>query len=87
MYSVRSEYVALRGLESVLRAGAKVVGDDVKLAVWKGCGDAVHEVEKLDTATAFRARRDDPSGWQLKEPAVVVAVEGSWRNTSKSNST
>ncbi len=70
MSSVRSEYVALRGLEPVLvlRAGAKVVGDDVKLAVWKGCGDAVHEVEKLDTATAFRARRDDPSGGDLKSP-------------------
>ena len=30
--------------------GAEVVENDVKLAVRKGRGDAVHEVEKLDAA-------------------------------------
>jgi hypothetical protein len=33
--------------------GTQVVEDDVKLAVWKSCCDAVHEVEKLDAAAAF----------------------------------
>jgi hypothetical protein len=33
--------------------GVEVVEDDVKLSVRKGCGDAVHEVKKLDAATAF----------------------------------
>ena len=43
------------GLEPmlVLLVGVKVVEDDVKLAFRKGRGDAVHEVEKLDAATAF----------------------------------
>jgi hypothetical protein len=43
------------GLEPmlVLLVGVKVVEDDVKLAVRKSRGDAVHEVEKLDAATAF----------------------------------
>ena len=33
--------------------GVKVVEDDMKLAVQKSRGDAVHKVEKLDAATAF----------------------------------
>ena len=43
------------GLEPmlVLLVGVKVVEDDVKLAVRKSRGDAVHKVEKLDAATAF----------------------------------
>jgi len=43
------------GLEPVLvlLVGAEVVEDDVKLAVRKGRGETVHEIEKLDTATAF----------------------------------
>jgi hypothetical protein len=45
----------------VILVGVEVAEDDVKLAVRKGRGDAVHEVEKLDTATAFRMRRDDLS--------------------------
>ena len=52
------------GLEPilVLLVGVEVVEDDVKLAVRKGRGEAVHEVEKLHTPTAFRMRRDDLSG-------------------------
>ena len=46
----------------VLLVGVEVVEDDVKLAVRKSRGDAVHKVEKLDAATAFGARRDDLSG-------------------------
>lgn len=43
------------GLEPVLvfLVGVEVVEDDVKLSVRKGRGDAVHEVKKLDAATAF----------------------------------
>ena len=43
------------GLEPVLvlLVGVKVVEDDVKLAARKGRGEAVHEIEKLDAATAF----------------------------------
>ena len=43
------------GLEPmlVLLVGIEVVEDDVKLAVRKGRGDAVHEVEKFDAATSF----------------------------------
>ena len=43
------------GLEPilVLFMGVEVVEDDVKLAVRKSRGDTVHEVEKLDAATAF----------------------------------
>ena len=37
----------------VLLVGVEVVEDDVKLAVRKSRGDTVHEVEKLDAATAF----------------------------------
>ena len=37
----------------VLLVGVEVVEDDVKLAFRKSRGDAVHEVEKLDAATAF----------------------------------
>ena len=37
----------------ILFVGVEVVEDDVKLAVRKSGGDAVHEVEKLDAATAF----------------------------------
>ena len=74
------------GLEPilVLLVSVEVVEDDVKLAVRKGCGDAVHEVEKLDTATAFRMRRDDLSGGDFQRrkqrgrpvPLVVVALAG-----------
>ena len=41
------------GLEPilVLFVGVEVVEDDVKLAVRKSRGDAVHEVEKFDAAT------------------------------------
>jgi hypothetical protein len=43
------------GLEPmlVLLVGVKVVEDNVQLAFGKSSGDAVHEVEKLDAATAF----------------------------------
>jgi hypothetical protein len=43
------------GLEPVLVlfVGVEVVEDDVKFAVRKSRGDTVHEVEKLDAATAF----------------------------------
>src|ERR1035437_1733559 len=43
------------GLEPmlVLFVGVEVVEDDVKLAVRKSRGDTIHEVEKLDAATAF----------------------------------
>ncbi|WP_224517786.1 Plug domain-containing protein [Bradyrhizobium barranii] len=46
----RFQNVSARGfsLESV-----EVVEDDVKLAVRKSRGDAVHEIEKLDAAPAF----------------------------------
>jgi hypothetical protein len=37
----------------VFLVGAKVVEDDVKLTVRKSRSESVHEVEKLDTATAF----------------------------------
>src|SRR3954469_17728281 len=37
----------------VLLVGDEVVEDDVMLAVRKSRGDAVHEVEELDTAPAF----------------------------------
>ena len=68
----------------VFLVGVEVVEDDVKLAVRKGRGDAVHEVEKLDTATAFRMRRDDLSGGDFQRrkqrcramPLVVVALAG-----------
>src|SRR5450755_4530259 len=68
----------------VLLVGVEVVEDDVKLAVRKGRGDAVHEVEKLDTATAFRMRRDNLSGGDFQRrkqrcramPLVVVALAG-----------
>jgi hypothetical protein len=33
--------------------GVEVVEDDVKLSARKGRGEAIHEIEKLDTATAF----------------------------------
>src|SRR5450631_3907422 len=70
--------------DALVLVGAEVVEDDVKLAVRKGCGDAVHEVEKLDTATAFRMRRDDLSGGDFQRrkqrrravPLVVVALAG-----------
>jgi hypothetical protein len=68
----------------VLLVGVEVVEDDVKLTVRKGRGDAVHEVEKLDAATAFRMRRDDSSGGDFQRrkqcgravPLVVVALAG-----------
>ena len=43
------------GLEPVLilLVGVEVVEDDVKLSARKGRGNAVHEIEKLDAATAF----------------------------------
>jgi hypothetical protein len=43
------------GLEPVLivLVGIEVVEDDVKLSAGKGRGEAIHEIEKLDTATAF----------------------------------
>ena len=43
------------GLEPllVLLVGVEVIEDDVKLAFRKSRGHAVHEVEKLDAATAF----------------------------------
>src|SRR5450631_3176880 len=52
------------GLEPilVLLVGVEVAEDGVTPAVRKGHGDAVHEVEKLDTATALRMRRDNLSG-------------------------
>jgi hypothetical protein len=37
----------------VLLMGVEIVEDDVKLAVRKSRGDAVHEVEKLDTPPPF----------------------------------
>src|SRR5271155_4137995 len=65
----------------VLLVGVEVVEDDVKLAVRKGRGEAVHEVEKLGTATPFC---DDLSGGDFKRrkqrcravPPVVVALAG-----------
>src|SRR5689334_5380206 len=68
----------------VFLVGVEIIEDDVKLAVRKGCGDAVHEVEKLDTATAFRMRRDDLSGGDFQRrkqrgravSLVVVALAG-----------
>ena len=43
------------GLEPVLvlLVGVEIVEDDVKLAVRKSRGNAVHEVEELDTAPPF----------------------------------
>ena len=43
------------GLEPmfVFLVSVKVVEDDVKLAIWKSGGDAVHEIEKLDAAPPF----------------------------------
>jgi hypothetical protein len=74
------------GFEPILvfLVGVEVVEDDVKLAVRKGRGDAVHEVETLDTATAFRMRRDNLSvgDFQCRKqrgramPLVVVALAG-----------
>jgi hypothetical protein len=37
----------------VLLVGVEIVEDDMKLAVRKSRGDAVHEVEELDTAPPF----------------------------------
>ena len=37
----------------VLLVDVEVVKDNVKLAVWKSRGDAVHEIEKLDAAPPF----------------------------------
>lgn len=43
------------GLEPVLilLAGVEVVEDDAKLSARKGHSEAIREIEKLDTATAF----------------------------------
>ncbi len=43
------------GLEPmfVFLVSVEVVEDDVKLAIWKSGGDAVHEIEKLDAAAPF----------------------------------
>ncbi|KRQ17452.1 hypothetical protein AOQ71_02085 [Bradyrhizobium manausense] len=68
----------------VLLMGAEVVEDDVKLSTRKGRGKAVHEIEKLDTATALGMRCDDLSGGDFKRrkqccgamPLVVVALAG-----------
>ena len=62
----------------------EIVEDDGKLAVRIGRGDTVHKVEKLDSATAFRMRRDDLSGGDFKRrkqcrgamPLVIVALAG-----------
>ena len=74
------------GLEPVLvlLVSVEVVEDDVKLAVRKGRGDAVHKVEKLDPATAFRMRCDDLPGGDFERrkqrcrsmPLVIVALAG-----------
>ena len=68
----------------VLLMGAEVVENDVKLAVRKCCGDAIHEVEKLDPATSFRMRRKDLPGGDFQRskqrgravPLVVVTLPG-----------
>src|SRR5438132_14129597 len=74
------------GLEPVLvfLVGVEVVEDDVELSARKGRGDAVHEVEKLDAATAFGMSRDDLSGGDFERrkqccgamPLVIVALAG-----------
>src|SRR6266852_5017042 len=74
------------GLEPtfVFLVGVEVVEDDVKLAVRKVRGHAVHEVEKLDTAAPFCMRRNDLSGGDFERrkqcgramPLVVVALAG-----------
>ena len=46
----------------VLLVRVEIIDDDVKLATREGGNDAVHKAEELDPATAFRMRRDDPSG-------------------------
>src|ERR1035437_10082971 len=84
------------GLEPmlVLLVGVEVVEDDVKLAVRKSRGDAVHEVEKLDAATSFRMRRDDLSGGYFKRrkqrcravPLVVVSGRSRRGHWATSNS-
>src|ERR1700730_17349582 len=68
----------------VFLVGVEVVEDDVKLAIRKSRGDAVHEVEKLDAATPFRMSRDDLSGGDFERrkqccgamPLIVVALAG-----------
>lgn len=68
----------------VLRMGAEVVENDVKLSVRKCCGHAIHEVEKLDPATSFRMRRKNLPGGDFQRceqrgravPFVVVALPG-----------
>ena len=68
----------------VLLVGVEVVENDVKLAVRKCCGHAIHKVEKLDPATSFRMRRKDLPGGDFQRgkqrgravPLVVVALPG-----------
>jgi hypothetical protein len=56
----------------------------VKLAVQKGRDDAVREIEKLDTTTAFGMLRDDLSGGDFQRrkqrgramPLVFAALAG-----------
>lgn len=68
----------------VLLVGAEIVENDVKLAVRKCCGHAIHKVEKLDPATSFRMRRKDLPGGDFQRgkqrgravPLVVVALPG-----------
>jgi len=74
------------GLEPVLvlLVGAEVIEDDVELTVWKSRSDAVHEVEKLDAAAAFRMRCDDLPGGDFERrkqrcrsmPLVIMALAG-----------
>ena len=67
-----------------LLMGAEVVENDVKLAVRRCCGEAIHEVEKLNPATSFRMRRKDLPGGDFQRgkqrgravPLVVVALPG-----------
>ena len=64
--------------------GIEIVEDDVKPCRWKGGDNIIHEVEKLDAATAFLVCCHDLAGGDLERrkqrcramPLVVVALPG-----------
>jgi hypothetical protein len=43
----------------VLLVRVEIVQNDVKLAFRKGCGNAVHEAKKFDTATELKPKVGD----------------------------
>src|ERR1700722_16861372 len=68
----------------VLLVRVEIVENDVKLAIWKGSHDLVHEAKELDPAASLRMCRDDFSGSNFERceqgcgsvPFVIVALAG-----------